>query len=135
MSLFLVILFVLIPLSLAFLYNFFCEKDQSSKLICSLEYNPVSRSIVLDKKYVVVKFNEGSTNHLFFEYLFLNPNRKISKDEICSKLGDEFMGERCFNHFLATTFTKDFRESFFVISGDTIKLSPSGYFKTLLRLF
>lgn len=133
MFLFLFSLCFLVTCSLAFYcYNF---SPTNSKFEYTLSYCIVSRTVNLDYKYTICKFNKGSCNHLFFEYLFQHKGRDISKTELIRHFGEDFMRDRSYSHFLSTNFYKDVRAAFFFISGDSIRVTTEVALDKQLKLF
>ena len=100
-----------------------------------LSYCKIDQTVRLDNKYIVCKFNKGSCNQLFFEYLFAHEGRPISRSELTQQFGHDFLNDRSYSHFLSSNFYKDIRTAFFLISGDHIRVNTRVLLDKRLKLF
>lgn len=48
----------------------------------TVSFNVTLREIILNDLFLLAQPNEGSENHLVFKYLYNNPNRKITREEL-----------------------------------------------------
>ncbi|MGT3339586.1 hypothetical protein ACVSUB_21320 [Yersinia enterocolitica] len=68
------------------LFNYKETYDDKDKVRPSISYDVNVRQVILNGQFAVTSFRCGSLNHLLFEYLYSNPDRKISFDELDEKI-------------------------------------------------
>ena len=113
---------LLYALLMTLLYHSVSEVDDS-KCCPSITYDEENRQVLLDGRFIVATFRSCSLNRTLFEYLYLNPGRKITFEELdreifkgrninLSKIGDA-MGFKC-----------ELRRLLFTCEADTITYHP-----------
>lgn len=119
MTLIEVLIYVLL---MALLYHEEPEEDES-KCRPSITYDKENRQVLLDGRFIVTTFRNCSLNRTLFEYLYSNPGRKITFEELdreifkgrsinLAKMGDA-MGFKC-----------ELRRLLFTCEADTITYHP-----------
>lgn len=123
------ILSIIIELSLyaliilLFKYKTPCVSDEKVKKGISIAYSQETRQVIINDKFVVTSFRNASLNRCLFEYLYENPGRKISFEELdkeifkgrtvtLAKVGD------------AMGFKSELRKLLFTVEGDFITFHP-----------
>ncbi len=100
--------------------EYYCH---DSKVGPSISYDTQTRQVILDGRFVVTTFRHCSLNRSLFEYLYQNPGRRITVEELdneifkgrsitLSKVGDA-MGFKC-----------ELRKVLFTCDGDSITFHP-----------
>lgn len=107
----------------------------------ALKFDAINRYILLNESFLIAQPAYGSENYCFIEYVWNNPNRDISLEELNSQL-DEPLKKSLAKILESLNFRGALKDAFFQVSKTSVRLTPSRSIEELtqaglypLRLF
>ncbi len=93
-----------------------------------VEYSPTTRQVLLNDNRVLARLNFNGQNDLVFSYIYENPNRIITLDEIEANATREPLRKNLHEFIRAFGFSGYLRQFFFDVTKQAIQFRPEVFY-------
>lgn len=97
--------------------------EDKSKTLIWISYSDSGREILLNDIFLLSKPHFNGTNDRVFSYLYKNPNRTVSRDELIKEAKVQIGSKRLHDIIKELGFKKDLGKAFFSITKNSIKFN------------